>query len=278
MFDNWGLEGPTLTIRGPWRTEYVELFASEGYTSLELNGALGFSETNLDFLADVPNVRQLLVLSSIVTNDAAIESCTTLQELQLTTGARHELRLSSLADLEEVYISRPGRWSDLLGSGSLRSLYVDKYREADLRLFHTPNLKNLKLAPARNLLRLDGAPQLASLEIGHAVKLASLASIVSMKNLQVLHLNACRSIADISPLGELAMIEDLFLNDCGQIETLQPVRHLPLRRLMFYGDTKVLDGRVREIVELPSLVDIAFHAWRHYDITQQEAARIVASH
>ena len=265
-----------LTVRGPWNAEYVEFFASQGFTCLWLNQSLGFTGRRLDFLASIPNLHHLNVLGGVFDDDSGIEACGELRTLELTSNARNKLRLSHLSDLRSVFISRmPGR-DDILESASIRQLYIYGYKEADLSSFkQMAALDDLEVGPARRLVDLTGPVQLRRLAVSYAPQLIDISAVSEMEELRTLEFAACRRIDSIEPLRRLGKLNKLGIVDCGRVASLEPIAGRPLQTLYLVGDTKIIDGRIRPFIEQRAMRDAAFHAWRHYDITQGEARAIL---
>lgn len=59
---------PMISLEGPWRSAYARHFASGAYTALELNDQMGFLAEDLEFLAEVPALRELVVISGVASD------------------------------------------------------------------------------------------------------------------------------------------------------------------------------------------------------------------
>ena len=87
-----------VALQGPWRSEYARHFASGHYTALKLNDGWGFEAEDLEFLAEVPALRELVVISSGL-SDRGVRHCTGLTYLMLSTASMDAVDFSGFRDL-----------------------------------------------------------------------------------------------------------------------------------------------------------------------------------
>jgi hypothetical protein len=269
-----------LVLHGPWRAAYADVYVAGGYRGVEINGSLGFEGDNLAFLATLPHVEQLLILTTQLRDDQAVVACRELQILELTSGAKNPLDLTALPSLSRLFLGR-GLEPRLRveGASALKTFDVYGYLGADLSKFSTfPQLDTLCVRPARHLTSVAGTSGLVSLTIQRAPSLDTLDGIRLMRRLKYLNLSTCRYLSDISELAAVPSLRELVLKDCGNLPSLGPIANLNLKRLFLTGDTKVQDGKVRSVVMgMTELIEVGMHGWRHYDATPAEMQRIVFS-
>ena len=96
--------------------------------------------------------------------------------------------------------------------------------------------------------------------------LERLSGIENLSSLRSLTLNGCSLLSDLAPLAGLESVEHLVISDWKNIDTLKPVQDLKnLRAFAFTGErTKVLDGDLSPLENLPQLSMLAFASRRHY--------------
>lgn len=195
---------PMVSLRGPWRNEYTRYFASDDYVALELNDELGFSGGDLEFLVSLPSLRELVVISGVV-SDRGVRHCVELTHLALTTASADVVDFSEFARLQNVYLGELKGKESILSLRGLESLYLYGYPDQDLRpLDRLAKLRRLQLGPARRLITLDGLERLTALTllgIYHAPQLRSIDLISAAALLEELELYGCRAVSDVSPSG-----------------------------------------------------------------------------
>jgi len=112
---------------------------------------------------------------------------------------------------------------------------------------------------------------LRRLKIVRGTKLASLAGIEVLRRLRELHIETCRKITKIDPIGKLEGLERLLLPNNGEIESIKALRGLKkLRQFLFYESTNIKDGDLTPLKDLPNLQDVAFQPRRHYNLKEEE--------
>lgn len=255
-----------VSLRGPWRSEYVSYFERDDYVALELNDEFGFVAEDLEFLAEVPSLRELVVVSGVA-SDRGLRHCTGLTHLSLTTASTDFVDFTGFAQLKQAYLGEIAGKESVFRVTQLESLYVYGYPAQDLRpLDQLAMLRRLQLGPARRLAALDGLERLSALRflgVYRAPRLHNIDSVVSAASLDELELYGCRGLSDVSAIGNLRSLRRLLLIDCGQIASLGPLRRCPkLETLLFYGSTNVEDGKLSV---LDNLREVSFQNRRHYD-------------
>lgn len=229
-------------VLGPWREEYAQHFVKGECTALELNGEKGFDGEDLDFLAEVPMLRELEVVGA-VTSDRGVQYCPRLQRLNLNTSSQDRVDFSQFRDLRHVYLGQLRGKESLLGLAALESLYAYGYPYRDLApLRHLTALQRLELGPARRLDSLEGLPgstELRLLGLYYAPQLRFIEEIGEMASLTSLEIYGCRKVEDLSPVGRLHRLQRLLLIDCGRIASLRPIRTcLELKNVLVLRDNQ----------------------------------------
>jgi len=108
--------------------------------------------------------------------------------------------------------------------------------------------------------------KLEKLELFGFRKLDSLNGIERLTSLRSLTLDGCSLLSDLKPLSELSNLEHLDVSGWKSITTLSPLRSLDkLRAFCFAGErTKVVDGDLSPLEDLPQLSMLMFGPRQHY--------------
>mgnify|MGYP002401654108 CR=1 FL=1 len=153
---------------------------------------------------------------------------------------------------------------------NLRSLWVDGLRgHSDLTWLSDASVKTLVIQHAPSLSSLAGIPRgLGALRVDFAPHLSDLDALAG-PCLRSIELHRCGS-PSLVPVLVTCLVE-LLINECGAIPTISVlVNAQALRRLEFYGSTRVQDGRIAFLGLLPSLADVRFQDRKEYDSTREE--------
>jgi hypothetical protein len=266
---------PMLSLQGPWRDEYAKYFTADDYAALEINDSKGFVGDDLDFLADLPMLRELEVIAA-VKSDKGMRHCSKLERLSLTTASKDQVEFHAFLALRDVFLADLKGKESILERPSVQSLHLYGYPYSDLHPLHRlTGLRCLELGPARRLESLDGLQilrqRLDMLGVHHAPELADVQALTEVPGLTELEFYSCRRLADLSPLQALASLRRLLLVDCGKLRSLRPLRQCrELRTLLFYGSTKIEDGDLSVLEELPHLEETSFQNRRHYNKRRED--------
>src|SRR5207253_3095243 len=102
-------------------------------------------------------------------------------------------------------------------------------------------------------------------------RLASLAGIEELANLEDLEIHTCRAIRSIKEIGSLRRLKGLALNNDGDIESLKPLNNLSgLESVLFYESTNILDGDLSPVLRQKALARVSFQNRRHYSHRRED--------
>ena len=184
-----------VVLHGPWETSYADFFLNADYQSLTINTSRGFSGSDLDFLEEVPNLKELAIFGSI--NDvSAIGSVDSLEILNIQVDCKFGADLQTLQKLEELFVDdKSARGFEALPV--LQSLYVYGFSGADLSRFTCGSLKALRIGPARKLTSLSGLSdslnaQISDLGVYYAPRLVDYLPLERMLSLETLEFDHCK--------------------------------------------------------------------------------------
>ena len=132
-----------------------------------------------------------------------------------------------------------------LNETNLEHLYISDFDEKDLSVISTlTNLKSLSITRSK-IKSLKGIENLINLEylsLGAVRSLVDISDIVACKKLKRIDFDICWKLQDFSPIGELKEMEILELQDCKSLASIKFVAQLPkLKRLIALGTTVIND-------------------------------------
>lgn len=271
------------TIMVP-RTHWSESLASEALRfavdGIRLSQAAGWRDSNIDFVANFPNLRSIEIYSETVTDLSPLDSLCGLVHMGIQCAYKTFPSHLPLANLKSCGLNWHPAAKGLLQCKSLESLNITNYPFENLSpLVALTSLKVLKLTSSR-LTGLDGASslrELAVLDLYRCTRLHTLAGIEAHSTLSILALDVCKKVTSLDHLRGLRNLCELIITDCDDIESLEPIRSLAkLTRVFFVGSTKIVDGNVDLDRSLPALKDISFMNRRGYNDSREHVAERIA--
>jgi Leucine-rich repeat (LRR) protein len=269
-----GTYGVRAVLRSAWSNELIEYFARNQVVELELNVAKGWRGQDLSFLAALPNLKSLDVLSLGIRDISPIHCLHKLKWLGITTYCKTKIEFSAFPELESCgLVWRPGAKS-LFQCATLKRLSINRYKGKDTDSFESlPDLASLSIlnAPVRNLHGLRNLIKLEKLRLAGLRRLTSLAGIEGLKNLEELNINTCRAIGSIQEVGSLLRLKKLHLTNDGDIESLNPLENLAqLEWVTFAESTNILEGDLSVLFRLRNLSRVSFQNRRHYSHRRED--------
>jgi hypothetical protein len=258
-----------VVVTGRWTADAAGPFESGEADRLVLNYAHGFSEPNLEFLRGLP-VRQLVVLDRRLESLDPISALgDTLELLHVTTDPALALDLARFPRLVDLSADWHQVEATIAGGTSLRRLHVGRYGQQDLQpLSRLVGLRRLALTD-RPLLRslggLSSLPDLRALGVFMAKDLDDVSELQGRSAIEDLELEGCRKLSTVDALAGCVGLSRLNLSECGDLASLAPLRGLTaIEVLQVFGSTKIVDGDLTPIADLPRLKELRIQSRRHY--------------
>ncbi len=274
----WGVK---LAVTDAWVPSIATYVQTANVREVELNYANGFSHPGAapEFLVEMSELHGLKITYSNFTDLAPVGELSALRLLVLTfSRSTRGLRLERLPRLEKLafewYVGADG----LFALSDMRDLQLYAYpgKEGSGLFSALRVMRNLRLS-ACGLAEIDGLAAMTHLEGLELLAMAHLRSIEGLRNLtslQRLRIEACKQVRSLEPLANLRALRHLSVSDCGEVASLHPLRGLKeLERLELWGSTKIVDGDLQVIRELPKLRDVRFDNRRHYNMRREELAK-----
>jgi hypothetical protein len=265
-------EGPTLVVTGPWSADAAEALSRGVADGLTLNYARGFSGSDLEFLEAGLRVRRLNVLDRGITDlEPIARLAPTLEELSVQASNRAELNFTMLPHLRSV----AGEWG-LIGKtlselDDLQSVITWRFDEADLHAFRDHvALRRLTIKEAPFLESLSGIGNLAEIEelnILLARRLHDIDDVTELaRSLHRFELQTCPAIAAIDDVASLGNLRFFGFSESGDLASLAPMTALAQLEVFYaWGSTRVLDGDLSPLAQLPRLREVRMRDRRGYN-------------
>ena len=270
------------TVTGEWSGELEGLIRSGEVDRIVLNYALGFAESDLDFLWGLP-LRQLVVVDRRLKSLEPINSLgETLELLSVTTDPSLTVDLSALPRLADLSADWEQVRETISTGSALESFATRRYAEADLQqLGNLEPLRRLVLVDRPRVTSLTGLgalPGLRSLTVAYAKSLTDVQSLRDCPLLEELDLEGTRGFPSIAPLSHNRSLRYVNLSECGDLASLIPIETVDtLESVYLYGATKIVDGDLRPLMGLLRLHDLRIQSRRHYSPSVGEVQAAIAA-
>jgi internalin A len=219
--------GDFITIQGVrYRTNLTELC---------LSGIFHLTNTEIESLKRIPNLRKLDLSLNQIGDIGALAGLTNLTELHLQNNGISDLSpLAGLINLTELRLqdNQIGDIRGLAGLTNLETLYLSRNRIGDISsLEDLTNLKRLNMDSNR-IDDIGPLAELVNLEQLHLNnnQIDDISALAGLTNLDTLHLNH-NHIGNINALAGLTKLTDLWLynnriDDIGGLTGLKNLRNL----------------------------------------------------
>lgn len=256
----------------------LELNYMQGYKVSKSNQFYrGCNIESYDFLPnEVPFLIGLKIVNQEANDFSPIEKLLSLRSLSIElTPKPKSLILGKLSNLEHLNIEWFKGAEDLFKCNNLLRLSINYYPKnlGSLPFTKLNNLEYLRLATGgleeiENFSKLDKLRELELLSLNHLKSINGLESLISLERLRI---ESCKKIKSIDPIRGLTKLKSLWIDDCGDISSLEPVKRLTnLEWIQFTMSTRITDGNLRFLLDLPKLKNWAFADRNNYNITNKD--------
>ncbi|MBR0355532.1 MAG: leucine-rich repeat domain-containing protein [Oscillospiraceae bacterium] len=246
------LRSVTLALAEPADGALPDLAGAE---KLEVVSVLSCRLDRLDWLAGAP-LQCLQVLYTPVADFSALTACEKLEDLSVDLyGSAAEADFSAFAppQLKTLWMWHAGANGELDLSALTACRHLQSVTFGDL--------------PLRDLSALSRAGELDELEL---IRLQDLRDLSGLEQLPVhrLRLESCGDLRDLSAVGSLKELEDLYVGYCPGVTDYSPVAGCTaLERIHIQGDAN--PDALRDasfLADLPQLRDIGLYSCNLYNM------------
>lgn len=221
----------TVRLSGEYDEVFLNKFVQKfnNVKNLDIGNKFGGERDN-SFIYDLLNLEGLVI--SLYRDSDFILDCSKLPK------SLYSLNINIWTKKKIIKIEQ-------LNVTNLEHLYISDFDEKDLSVISTlTNLKSLSITRSK-IKSLKGIENLINLEylsLGAVRSLVDISDIVACKKLKRIDFDICWKLQKFSPIGELKEMEILELQDCKSLASIKFVAQLPkLKRLIALGTTVIND-------------------------------------
>lgn len=253
----------------PWKPTFTDMVIKENISVVRLSASAGWRDSNLGFLKDLRKLSGIEVYSYDALDLSVLSLLHDLKLVCLQCEIKSAIDISGLQGIEVVKATWKRGLESILHCANLKVLNIVNWPYVDF-LHLTEMSKIIRLfVVSRTLTSLKGIESLRELELLDIHRCSKLNSIDDLRhcvNIRHLEISSCNAIVDISPIGSIKKLTELYLDNDGDIASLTPIQQCKyLQYLSFVGSTKIVDGKISVVEGLTDLKALQFIPRRHYD-------------
>jgi len=266
--------GNALALKKAWSSRYLDLITKHKIKIIRLNEYTGWRGSDVSFLLTIPGINGVDILSDRVTDVSPLFAMKRLKTLSLYCKAKLAGDFAKLQHLQSVGLGWRNAYISIFELTTLTRLNILRYPKTDLTGWKCNSLLKKISISSGKLKRLTGIerfPNLRELELFYCPKLECLDAITPLRSVQRLRLGNCPRILDLSAIANLPELRELEVENCRDIRSLAPIVNCTkLTRLQIAGNTTIIDGDFRVLLQLPMLRKVLLAKRKHYSHTDDE--------
>jgi len=258
--------GKCLVLTGDFENSIVDYMRSNQINSIRLSQSVGWKEKDISFLKNLPFLKGVEIYSDSIRNIKTIENLKYLELLGLECKFNESLDVSEL-NLKMCKL----RWNkNIIGLFQIKSIellnIVNFPMETLEAIKDLGDLKRLQIT-SKSLKSLTGINNLKKLKVLDVFNCPELTDVIDISNLNLLkvEMRKCKKVEDIISFGTLTNLEELLIEDCGDIRSIKLLQKtVKLKAVSILGNTRVEDGDIGVLLQLPNLSRVWFKDYKHY--------------
>lgn len=199
-----------------------------------------------------------------------------IEELKLDTdNFAGKLDLSCLPALKDLVLTYSDNIDGLQTLEQLERLVVFRVKTAnkDLAGVLPGNIRDLAIrqSPLESLSGLEELKRLEKCELSYLPKLQDVSALAALKDsLKFLDIQNAKRITNHHTLGALENLDELCILQCKSMPSIGWLRSLKRLRRFVFMDTRIEDGDLSPLLDLPNLEDAPGGYLKHYRPSMKE--------
>lgn len=262
------LGGRVAIVRDEPVEQIVNTINEQGVEAVTLNCALGWQREDVSFLAQLPGVKNLSIITSDISGLSALEQMASLEELNLTAQTKEIIDFTQLTKLRDFYLYWWPGAASIFHCHWVTSAYFDKLKLNDYSpLGQLQQLEQLTIAnsPIPFLDWLTHLPQLKELYLFNCRNLSDFTPISQLKQLRKIHIEGCNQLNDLTFISSIQTLEECNISGNGELLSVSPLITLKNLKVLFIErSSTITDGDLTPLTQLPKLAILSFRPKKHY--------------
>jgi len=261
-------EAKTMILNSNKIEKSLLFMKAEKIVSLELNDLLGCKASDIAFLNDFDFVKRINILNDYIDDLSPIHHLKNLETLIIQSNCKTKIDFTAFPKLKDLRTGWRKNSPTLYEATQLEALSLSSFspKEKDLSLLKKlVNLRKLNISSSAiySLAGIENLQKLEKLELYYLRNLENLENIKLLPDLKELCIESCKK-ADLKPIADLQQIEKLKLVKTTDIESVSLFSKLKNLQTLILGETKIIDGNLSPMFELPRLKTFKGRHYKHY--------------
>lgn len=267
-----------LAATAPWSSEATHYATQHSIREVHLNVYAGWTDTNLEFLRDLPLLEALHIAAGKALDLTPLYDLAGLKLLGVAGAVKGAVDFGRLQQLRELRLEKwdAKKFASAFECVRLAVLALSNYPGPDLSaLAGLRGLEELRLSLGKvsALQGLAALRQLRRLTLQEFNHLESLAGIEGSSALEELWIYRAKKLKRLDGAEGLANLKSITLTAVPEIESLHPLTGCrALEKVILLQNTSVRDGDLACLKALPNLQRIRFTDRAHYNAHLAEFA------
>jgi hypothetical protein len=222
----------------------IEFIIENKITSIVLCDVANFKIDNLNFLKDIPFVKDITITSDLIKDFNGLLYLNELNDLYISNVPKNVV-LDFAKNLKLKRLNVPT--SKITNISNLESLTLGGCNVLNFDFSRIKKLKELRLIQCKGITNLTFLPEflpLQSLEFSYMPKLISIEGISKFnKSLKEIELTNCKNLNDLDKIGSLINLEKVLIENSGTIKSAMIFKKFNnLKYFVIMGKSKFLDS------------------------------------
>ena len=253
------------------KIEELEPFMKENKLSRVIfSGFLGYNKSVLPFNENIDLIEEISIQCSNITDLTPLYHLSNIKKISIeeNTTLAHPFDIRKIAKLTDFFTDDTLKIDGFFDHPT-KQLHIEPKKTKKLDIHNENNiLESLSIANSHilDLSNCKKLTQLKGLHIAYLPKIEDINFILDMPTLIDIEICSCKKIDNlIATLAQKNNLEKLTLWNQGNLDSIIPLSKLEhLTTLNIWEQTKIIDGKISFLEEMPNLKKIDIRKYTHY--------------
>ena len=240
---------------------------------LFVSGAFGFDQDKLPFDEPADFIEAITIQCSKIRDLTPLYFLKNIKKICLegNPDIKGRLDLHQFQHLERVdFYDSIKNITGLFDHKNLKAVYIEPKKLKCLSIEeenHTIEHFGLSNSHIADIADIQKLPALKSIELAYLPKITNISFLLRCKQISEIQICSCKKIENlIETLSKLDSLTSITLWNQGNIDTIQPFFCLSkLQIVRLWEATKILDGKVSFLDQMPDMQHLEIKSYAHYD-------------
>jgi len=218
-------------------------------------------------------VEEVHIIDSNIRDISFINNFFNANKLNIQNTDRTKFDISHFGNLENLFLTWRKGVGSLFGNKNLKILRLEYYKEKILEeISDDMMLEELWISnsPIENLSGLARLKNIKTLHLDYLRCMEDSSWIKNIVSLEELNIGSCKKMSKtiFDNITELNNLKKIFFTKMGEFPSIASIQNLQkLETVGFIEDSKITDGNLIPLLELPNLNKIYIQGFKHYHPT-----------